>query len=505
MGREDVNIKVSANVAEAIQLWKAMEAGPEGMAKALDAMGQKGAKSAKGIGDEILGFVGKWASVGVAVSAVTSEINRQYEALKRLREEKNAATNTVDEVWNRFQVQAGLPNGPRADQVRNQLLSIIATRKAGPVQGLQAAEQLGSAGASVQDILGGGLDEFLQLITASNAAGQDVNVPQLAQAMVKFLAANGKQPNREGMRGTSLAIQQLFGGTNLQLSNLARFAPEAGKIASFSHLAPEDQLAVYSQFLGTMDESTAAVAFRGGVSRLATAGAVPERVSALKSLGLKPGDVDFQGEDFFTVLDRLRKGFGGVKPEQANIAAQRIFGDESLGFYSVMLQPGAVEEAKKRGVMARDATGAAERLSLAESSRGAAARQAETLAAATQYDKEALDPAVIRKRLQALTNLYIRSEQSRASVMGDFDDPFGPDVLYSSDPNDIASRAAGRLSGALNLRHNIIAQQAGKKYLSPADEQAFILQQIRGTQPIRIVGPDGLDVPSEPAANELGR
>ena len=38
MAREDVNIKVSANVAEAIRLWKAMQEGPQQMARELDGL-----------------------------------------------------------------------------------------------------------------------------------------------------------------------------------------------------------------------------------------------------------------------------------------------------------------------------------------------------------------------------------------------------------------------------------------------------------------------------------
>jgi hypothetical protein len=75
MAKEDVNIKVSANVAEAIQLWKAMEKGPEGMANALSDMGQKGKKAGKDIGDSAFDLVGKWTSVAAAVGLVTKALH----------------------------------------------------------------------------------------------------------------------------------------------------------------------------------------------------------------------------------------------------------------------------------------------------------------------------------------------------------------------------------------------------------------------------------------------
>jgi uncharacterized protein YqeY len=48
MAREDVNIRVSSNVAEAIRLWQAMEAGPQAMGKVIGAVKGKVAGQADG-------------------------------------------------------------------------------------------------------------------------------------------------------------------------------------------------------------------------------------------------------------------------------------------------------------------------------------------------------------------------------------------------------------------------------------------------------------------------
>lgn len=515
MAKEDVNIKVTANVAEAIQMWKAMEAGPEGMAKALAGMGQKGEKATKSLGDQISDFatgaVTKWLSVGAAVATVTKLINDQWEAVKRLREEKTATTNSVDEVWTRFQVQSGIKSGPQANAIRSQLFNIIANRKIAPIPGFEAAEQLGSAGASVDDILGGGLDEFLQMVTAANSAGKSVNQGELAKATVLFLKANGLQPNRQGMRGTSLAIQQLFGGTNLQVSNLARFAGEAGTIAHQSHMAPEDQLAQYSMFLDTMEESRAATAFRSGVIRLATAGATPEQTRALGMIGLKPGDVDFQGEDWETVYRRLQKGFSGVPGDKRNIAAKTLFGEEGMGFYDVLLQPGGVEEAKRRGAMARDPSGAAERLATAENSRAAQAREAETRAAQALYNTKEQDPATLRNRLIAMMEVYGLNENQQASLLSEFDDPSGPNTPYAMSnagrAEHIDKLMRAEMSGRTIGRPAALQLQAELRRQGIDYTKANYGQQLLGQQPlpVKIIGPDGLDVPTEPAATGLSQ
>lgn len=503
MAREEVNIKVSANHAELLQMWKQMEKGPEGFAKAIETMGAKGEKATKGIGDEITSWIGKWVTVGAGISAATKLINDQYEAMKRLREYRIQTTDSVDEAFSKFQVQAGLPAGPKADAVRNQLVSIAAQRHSAAIPAIQAATALGSAGASVKDITGGGLDEFLQLVNASNESGKDVNQAELAKAMVLFLQANGRSPNREGMRDTSLAIQQLFGDTNLQLSNLARFAPEAGKISQMSHMAPVEQLAAFSQFLGTDEESRASTAFRSGIVSLATAGATPEKARALQSLGLKPGDVDFQGEDFATVQKRLTGAFQGVAPERRNMAAKKLFGDEGLGFYNVLLQPGAGEEMQRRIAMAQSTDGAAERLGIAEGTRGAEMRQADSYEAYGQYDATAKNTEVVKKRMQALFRIYGTGDVLQAGLNKEFDDPFGPDSLYDMSAEGRARRAAIGIASNFSSRRGNIWKQAGRKHMTNLEEQEFVAGQMLGTQKIQLIGPDGLDVAHEPAAADL--
>ena len=49
MAKDDVNIKVTADVAEAIRLWNEMSKGPQKMANEMAAMGVKGRKATKGV------------------------------------------------------------------------------------------------------------------------------------------------------------------------------------------------------------------------------------------------------------------------------------------------------------------------------------------------------------------------------------------------------------------------------------------------------------------------
>lgn len=487
MAREDVNIKVSANVAEMIQLWKQMDEGPEGFARAVQGMSQRGRESAKSLGDEVLGMVGKWVSVASAVAMVTKEINDQIAAERRLREERNQSTNQTDDLFNRFQVQASVAPGAQADQLRTQLLSIAANRRVAPDVAIPSATQLISSGSTVNELIaGGGLDAFLQTLVTTNASGGNADPTQLAKAMVMYLTSHGQRPTGENILQSGSAVQRLFQGTNLQIANLARFAPEVATISKFAGTGPVENLAYFSQFLDTMDESRGATAFRSGVVSLATAGANMEKTRGLKMLGLAPGDVDFQGESFADVQKRLTRAFGQLPGDQKNVAAKLLFGQEALGFYNVLLNDQAIAEGQRRIGLASDQAGFQETLAIAESSRGASARQAESLAAGALYDPNELDPDVVRKRIQALTAELGMSRGYQASVLKRFDDPTGPDSWWTTGGR--AWLAAGRIERVSGITD-------GSRHM----ERQEALEAITGQREIRIrlTGPDGRDIPHE--------
>ena len=91
MAREDVNIKVSANIAEAIQMWKAMEQGPEGMARAMEGMAQRGGKAKKDLAFHAEGLIGKWVTIGAVVK-------KAHDALKAMWRFVKKANSYVEEV-----------------------------------------------------------------------------------------------------------------------------------------------------------------------------------------------------------------------------------------------------------------------------------------------------------------------------------------------------------------------------------------------------------------------
>ena len=104
MAREDVNIKVSANVAEAIRLWQSMEEGPQGMAKELESMGSKGKQASRGLSSELDKLVGKWVSITEAIN-VAKRMFTEFSQMQRDEAQRRGDVSmSVDDAARRFMI-----------------------------------------------------------------------------------------------------------------------------------------------------------------------------------------------------------------------------------------------------------------------------------------------------------------------------------------------------------------------------------------------------------------
>ena len=505
--RDNVVIRMSAEDAGAFEAWRKAAKGPEEMGAAIDKTAQKSRNLATEAGEFLSGMIGKWTSVAGAVGLVTAAIQRQYEAEKALRELRTKTTDTVDVLMNRFQVQSQIKSGPEADRYRSQILATAANRRIDPQVAFTVAEQMVSSGVNAKDtVYGGGLDEMLQLLGATNAGGGDFGDPRDAtKSFIRWLTANNLAPNQKNIRSQAVAFQRLFAGTNVQLSELTQIAPAASVIKSFAHTSPEQSLSIASRFLDLTDVENSMTAFRTAVTRLGTGASNSEIMRGMKMLNVKPGEVDFQGESFDQVIERLQGAFGKVDGATANSAARLIFGRAGLPFYTTMMQPDTLGDVRRRMALTGDEAGYRETVGIYESGRASAARQATSLAAATQHKEKAGEPETVQKRLQTLLMLYGLSDSHQARILQFYEDPIGPDSLYDMTTEGKIGRAASQIDLDVSTRHRAILRQAGKSYMNSEQEQEFVRGQLRGTIPIRIVGPDGLDIPTEPAAAGLNQ
>ncbi len=397
MAKEDVNIKVSANVAEAVRMWQAMEEGPKGMASELEQLGRKGKKASSGMSKEFSSLVGHWVSIGAGIAAAKKLIDLFISAQKESLRLTGEATIPVDDLSRRFQVQGGLTNA-EAERAKVSILATGRDRAFTPEGAFGPGTQLVSSGFTPQEVTGGALDEFLKLLNATNANGGNVDAAELAKATVQFLKATEQTLTADSIRGNAQEIQGLFKSTNLQAGGLGLFAGKAGPISDVTGLKKE-LLPIFSQFLDVVSDEVGGTAFRSSSIALATAGSEPAKVRALKSIGLKPEDIDFQGEDFFTVQKRMADAFDSKPGEVANIAAKRLFGNEGLIAKSVLFSQSGVAETQRRlGLSASDA--AYERdVAITEGSLLAKGRAAESGKASAFFDETFVDPATARQVL----------------------------------------------------------------------------------------------------------
>lgn len=441
MAREDVNIKVSANVAEAIRLWKAMEEGPDGMARELDSLGAKGRKAASGMAGEFDKLIGKWASVAGAIQAAKAILDAYIKSQKEALDRTGESTVTVDTRSRELFVQSG---GTRSlESLRKAVLDIAINRSVGPEKAFDSAKQLVSSGFSIGEVLeGGSTDAFLQVLAATNQSRPDVNAEELAKALALFMTSTGAPLNRKGIMGAGSALQSLFQSTNIQADQLAMFAPEAGTISKFSGLQGPEQLAILSQFLNVADIAKSKTSFRAGVVSLATAGATPDKAAALKQIGLTPEDVDFQGEDFFEVQKRLTGALGAVTGDVRNQVMKRLLTQEGLLFGTTLLTPEGMAQTAQYQGMAKSRGAFDQAVAVSEGSIEAKRAAAKSFETQQHFDENFIDPQTARTLLLSWIKAQDGGAISRMAAESAFD--LGMTTFQNA---DIATHAAVRAAG----------------------------------------------------------
>ncbi|NOY41195.1 MAG: phage tail tape measure protein [Planctomycetes bacterium] len=398
MAKEDVNIKVSANVAEAIRMWQAMEEGPKGMADALEKMGHRGKRASSGITDEFKKLAGQWVSIAAGIKLAKETLDLFVQVQKESLALASEATVPVDALSRQFQNQGTLSNEDAA-AARQQILDIAQQRGIDPKGAFDAGRQLVSSGFTPEEVVeGGALDEFLKLQNATNASRPDVDPERLAKAAVQFLQATKQGLTAEAIRDNAMTIQGLFTGTNLQGTDLEQFSKRAASVNDITGLQG-NQLPILSQLLDVTDVNNAGTSLLAAVRGLGTAAAEPAKVSALKSAGLKPEDVDFVGEDFFTVQRRVADALERMPDNLRNIFFKRVFGAEgSLAGGILFSQEGVAETQRRLNVSASEESFERAR-AITEGSLEAKQRSAESRKAKAFYDPNFIESDTARQNL----------------------------------------------------------------------------------------------------------
>lgn len=454
MAREDVNIKVSANVAEAIRLWKAMEAGPEGMARELGGLETKGKKAAQGLGAEFDKFIGKWTSIAAGIAIAKQAMDAFIASHKESMALERDSTLNADQMSRElFQLSPG--NIP-LQQIRQDILSVAERRSASPERAKEAIAALLGADFSYDQTMkkGGGADAVLTTMAATNATGKNIDAKELVDAITGHLSATGQDKTSANLLNVGMAVQGLFAATKLEIEDLKSLAPRAKNISDATGLQNE-QIAIMSQFKDVTTADVGATAFHSAISRLVQAPNNSRVRRGLSQIGLSPDDVRFDGTPggFMAVQQRLANAFDSAP----NAAASKglIFGNEGMLAGNVLFSQAGVAQTRERMGMAADAAsfdGSAEVMAGGFQGKQNAADAREMMANAKgagyvdpvlarqemlstlKRDKMAGGDRVVAEKLFDLTN-FLTGDAERAAAVALF-------PIYGADHSEKASQIA---------------------------------------------------------------
>lgn len=429
MAREDVNIKVSANVAEAIRLWKAMEAGPEGMARELDAMGAKGKKAAGGMAAELDKIVGKWTSIGAAISAAKQLLDAFMRSQQEAAERTAGSTRTADQMGRELYQ---LTDGRRPlEQIQRDFIQTAARRGSTLDATRDVYAALLGAGYDYSTVSKGGADVVLQGLSATNATGKNVDAKQLVDAITAHLEATGQSRSVDSLRGALMATQGLFAATKLEISDLQNLAPRASNIFSATGLQNE-QIALMSILKDVTSGDVGATAMQAAITRLIAPRG--RSLDALAEMGLRPEDVDFNGENFAQVQRLLASRFEAAGPNAARLRAQ-LFGLEGLAAGNVLFSTQGVQRYQERLGMMNDPESFYSSAAVMEGSLRGKAASAEARSVLANIDPDYVDPAIARQAMQTWM------EENKVSSLGRFSAEKSFDVVNWATSGEEAERA----------------------------------------------------------------
>jgi TP901 family phage tail tape measure protein len=199
----------------------------------------------------------------------------------------------------------------------------------------EAAEgitELGKAGLSTSDILGGALTGSTDLA----AAGQ-IGLGEAAQ----FVAVTLKQFNLEGGRATDVA-DALTAGANLavgEVGDLGQALAQSGQVSNQFGISMEETVGTLAAFANAgLLGSDAGTSLKTMLQRLANPSA--EAATLMEQLGIVTFDASGEFVGIAGVADQLQGSLSGLTVEQRQSALATIFGSDAVRAASVLYSEG---------------------------------------------------------------------------------------------------------------------------------------------------------------------
>jgi hypothetical protein len=490
--------ELTANDQSAKAAWDRQQNAINAVIARIGKMEEAQAKAAKTQDGFFTKGVAGLATMAAGALTFQGALGGVIDANRQMIDQASAAALKYDDLFRKLRVQAALGELQSVD-AQTSVLGVAKKYGFTAEETAAAATQLVSSGFSAKDASGEALDVFIKGAAASNLQGKDTTA--LAQSVSQLLNSQGQKLNAENLKVVMQGTQRLFESNNIQLSDLSQLA---GKGLSFKGRASVPELlglmTVGKDVLGA-DNAATGIKIVG--DRLMGAKGDSQREGVLKSMGLKPEDVDLIGENIGQVLDSLATGLERLKPEQRAGQLQKLFGTEAAGAASLFIDNRAKLDALVK--QQADEKGFNEAANRATGGKGAAVRRQQVI----DEEEAAARDTGFDEKLKAVRRRDRNAGQSAVST--DFGTLAARTLKYMG-ASDEAALALSFGGDATNPTRPVGATAAGLSdaaaLLKSAEEQKQLLRELvknTAKPPVVIEKPAVAKKPASAAAGTGGR
>lgn len=341
-----VEVILSTKDAQTVRAWQNYKnniAAVDAQLGKLDGTQRKNAASANEFNraieegaSQLAGIASGWFGISAAISAAVSEVNNYLEANDKAQKSSEDAAKKQEYRRKRLQVQSG--KGPlAAEEAQGRLRTIAQETATSNEEMTDIATMLLSSGADEKTATGGGAKSIAEFVKAQALKGNQVNTEQFTDSITAFLAGQGKDLNNENISTLVKQLQsQGIKETKFKIPDLKYWAQEAQTLQKVGGMSQEDILALAGATSGAVGAEHGARQVREIIKNLAVAGSQPDRVKALKQIGLKPEDVDMKGETHDVAIERIRKGLDKLPEGQRAGVLNKLVEGANIGeFYAI--------------------------------------------------------------------------------------------------------------------------------------------------------------------------
>jgi hypothetical protein len=233
----------------------------------------------------------------------------------------DAALN-IDTMARKFQIQAGLAD-PEREAASKQIISESSSAGVKAEQGFRTATALASS--DFKDALKNGtLKIALEGMQGTSFTGSP---EEYVSAMSQALSAYGLDKTPQNLQDMQVKLAGLFKATDFQAAELTDFAKNAS-VLEMAGMSPTQALAGF----GALREKGTAEAASHQMRNVSLGMMAPntEGAKAIKSLGLKPEQLDMVGESFTDTLTTLKTAIDKLPKEKQIPTLEHMFGKENI-------------------------------------------------------------------------------------------------------------------------------------------------------------------------------